>query len=40
MRFNDTQMIRLGQGVILVGIVALLLPLGKVWRLPAWFLSA
>lgn len=29
MRFNDTQMIRLGQGVILVGIVALLLPLGE-----------
>lgn len=29
MRFNDTQMIRLGQGVILAGIAALLLPLGE-----------
>lgn len=29
-KFNDTQMIRIGSGVILVGILALLLPLGQV----------
>lgn len=28
-RLNDTQMIRLGQGVIFLGIIALLLPFGK-----------
>ena len=28
MKLNDTQMIRLGQGVILLGVVLLLLPLG------------
>lgn len=29
MKLNDTQMIRLGEGVVLLGIVALLLPFGK-----------
>ena len=33
MRFSDTAMIRLGQGVILLGIIALLLPLGEVCAL-------
>ncbi|MBQ8563910.1 MAG: MFS transporter, partial [Firmicutes bacterium] len=28
MKFNDTQLIRMGQGVILIGIAALLLPVG------------
>ena len=29
LRFNDTQMIRLGQGILLTGILALALPLGQ-----------
>lgn len=29
LKFNDTQMIRLGEGVILIGVAALLLPLGE-----------
>ncbi len=33
MRLNDTQMIRLGQGLILCGIVCLLLPFGNVTAL-------
>ncbi|MDD6023961.1 MAG: MFS transporter [Oscillospiraceae bacterium] len=33
LRFNDTQMIRLGQGVILLGILLVLLPLGKTMAL-------
>ncbi len=34
MKLNDTQMIRLGQGIILCGIVCLLLPLGRASALP------
>ncbi len=34
MKLNDTQMIRLGQGIILCGIVCLLLPLGSASALP------
>ena len=33
MRFSDTAMIRMGQGLILLGIVALLLPLGEAFAL-------
>ena len=33
MKLNDTQMIRLGQGIIAVGILILLLPFGKVFTL-------
>lgn len=33
MKFSDTQLIRMGQGIILVGIAAMLLPLGDVMPL-------
>lgn len=38
MKFNDTQMIRLGQGFILFGIVLLLLPFGNASSLPGLIL--
>lgn len=37
-RFNDTQMIRIGSSVVLIGIVAMLLPLGQTVQLAGLFL--
>ena len=37
-RFNDTQLIRLGQGIIAAGILAMLLPLGKTVSLVGFIL--
>jgi fucose permease len=38
MKLNNRQMVRLGQGLIVCGIVALLLPFGKILLLPGFFL--
>jgi fucose permease len=38
MKLNNRQMVRLGQGLIVCGIIALLLPVGNVLLLPGFFL--
>ena len=38
MKLNNRQMVRLGQGLIVCGIIALLLPVGKILLLPGFFL--
>jgi len=38
MRLSNRQMVRLGQGLIACGIIALLLPVGKVLLLPGFFI--
>jgi len=38
MKLNNRQMVRLGQGLIVCGIIALLLPIGNVLLLPGFFL--
>jgi fucose permease len=37
-KLNSRQMVRLGQGIILLGVILLLLPLGRAFLLPAFFL--
>jgi len=38
MKLNNRQMVRLGQGLIVCGVIALLLPVGKILLLPGFFL--
>lgn len=38
MKLNDTQMIRMGQGIILVGIISMLMPFGKIVSLAGFLL--
>jgi fucose permease len=38
MKLNNRQMVRLGQGLIACGIIALMLPIGKVLLLPGFFI--
>jgi len=38
MKLNNRQMVRLGQGLICCGIIALILPVGKVLLLPGFFI--